>query len=108
MKTDKNPFRELSPDPGGDSGPRITTTVVCNSGILGAGGGIPGMPLTKAQLLKLHSPTLYLLGGEKDIAYKNGMDDVRRIEHVPVFAANMVPYRLYGLHLVCRYTVKKS
>lgn len=69
---------------------RVTTAVVCNSGILGAGGGMPGMPvLSKAQLLKLHSPTLYILGGEKDIAYNNGMDDFRRIEHVPVFVANM-------------------
>ncbi|NSW94228.1 MAG: alpha/beta hydrolase, partial [Bacteroidales bacterium] len=40
-------------------------------------------------LLKLHAPTLYLLGGEKDIAYENGMDDFRRINHVPVFVANM-------------------
>jgi hypothetical protein len=49
--------------------------------------GMPG--LTKDHLLKLHSPTLYLLGGEKDIAYANGMDDFKRIDHVPVFAANM-------------------
>jgi hypothetical protein len=43
----------------------------------------------KDQLAKLHTPTLYLLGGEKDIAYKNGMDDVQRINHVPIFAANL-------------------
>lgn len=75
---------EVAPDP------RITTAVVYNSGILGAGGGMPGMPaLTKDQLLKLHTPTLYVLGGEKDIAYNNGMDDFKRIEHVPVFVANL-------------------
>jgi len=76
---------ETAPDP------RVTTTVVCNSGILGTtGSGMPGMPaLTKDQLLKLHTPTLYLLGGEKDIAYKNGMDDFKRINHVPVFVANL-------------------
>lgn len=76
---------ETAPDP------RVTTTVVCNSGILGqAGSGMPGMPaLTKDQLLKLHTPTLYLLGGEKDIAYNNGMDDFKRINHVPVFVANL-------------------
>jgi dienelactone hydrolase len=63
---------------------RITTAVICNSGILGdPGRGMPGMPqLTKAQLEKLHTPTLYLLGGESDIAYQNGMDDFRRINHV--------------------------
>lgn len=76
---------ETAPDP------RVTTTVICNSGILGnPGSGMPGMPaLTKDQLTKIHTPTLYLLGGESDIAYGNGMDDFNRINHVPVFVANM-------------------
>ncbi len=29
------------------------------------------------------------MGGESDIAYNNGMDDFNRINHVPVFVANM-------------------
>jgi hypothetical protein len=29
------------------------------------------------------------LGGERDIAYNNGMDDFRRINQVPVFAGNL-------------------
>jgi hypothetical protein len=76
---------EIAPDP------RVTTAVVCNSGILPSPNtGMPGMPsLAKDQLKKLHSPTLYMLGGESDIAYKNGMDDYKRIDHVPVFVANM-------------------
>ena len=76
---------EVAPDP------RVTTAIVCNSGIIGTlGGGMPGMPaLTKEDLSKLHSPVLYLLGGESDIAYNNGMDDFERINHVPVFVANM-------------------
>jgi hypothetical protein len=76
---------EVAPDP------RVTTAVICNSGILGdPGSGMAGMPaLTKDHLSKLHTPTLYILGGEKDIAYNNGMDDVKRINHVPVFVANM-------------------
>lgn len=76
---------EVAPDP------RIATAVICNSGILGnPGGGMGGMPrLTKDHLEKLHTPTIYILGGEKDIAYRNGMDDFRRINHVPVFAANL-------------------
>ena len=76
---------EVAPDP------RVKTAVICNSGILGSpGSGRPGMPnLTKEHLEKLHSPILYLLGGERDIAYKNGMDDVSRINHVPIFAANL-------------------
>ena len=89
--------------------PRISTTIVANSGILNAGaapggrgnpggapgaggargGGLPGMPpLTKEHLTKLHAPVFYLLGGEKDIAYANGMDDFTRIDKVPVFLAN--------------------
>jgi len=53
------------------------------------GGGLPGMPpLTKEHLAKLHAPVFYLLGGETDIAYANGMDDFKRIDKVPVFVAN--------------------
>lgn len=76
---------EVAPDP------RVKTAIICNSGILGnPGSGRPGMPaLPKDHLKKLHAPTLYLLGGESDIAHKNGMDDVQRINHVPVFAANL-------------------
>jgi hypothetical protein len=117
--------------------PRITTTLVVDSGIVNAGGGAPGgrgampggpmgaiagdaadgarrgagmpgaaggmrggavggarggmggMPaLTKEHLTKLHGSVLYLLGGESDIAYANGMDDFKRIEKIPVFVAN--------------------
>lgn len=71
--------------------PRVTTAVIFNSGILpDTGGGFSGMPsLKKDYLNKLHTPTLYILGGESDIAYNNGMDDYKRINHVPVFVANM-------------------
>ncbi|WP_207425609.1 alpha/beta hydrolase [Pedobacter sp. SYSU D00535] len=73
------------------SDPRISTIVVCNSGIFKTpGNGRSAMPnLSKENLKKIHSPTLYLLGGEKDIAYANGMDDYQQINHVPVFVANM-------------------
>lgn len=71
--------------------PRIKTIGVFNSGVIGTpGGGMPGMPaITKEQLKKIHTPTLYLLGGPSDIAYNNGMDDFQQINHVPVFVANM-------------------
>lgn len=75
---------EMAPDP------RITTQVIYNSGLFidnsTAMGGMPNLP--KSHLLKLHAPTLYVLGGEKDIAYTNGMDDFKNINHVPVFVAN--------------------
>ncbi len=71
--------------------PRITTVGVFNSGVLGnPGGGMPGMPqVTKEQLNNIKVPTLYLLGGESDIAYGNGMDDFERINHVPIFVGNL-------------------
>ncbi len=76
---------EVAPDS------HLVTTMIFNSGILpDPGTGRAGMPkLPKEHLAKLRTPTLYVLGGEKDIAYKNGMDDVRRINHVPIFAANL-------------------
>jgi hypothetical protein len=76
---------EVAPDP------RVQAVLICNSGLFenpqGRRSGMPKLP--KEHLLKLHSPVIYILGGQKDIAYKNGMDDVRRINHVPVFAANL-------------------
>ncbi|WP_220273440.1 alpha/beta hydrolase family protein [Pontibacter diazotrophicus] len=70
---------------------RVSTVVVANSGIFSTpGNGRSAMPnLTKENLKKIHTPTLYMLGGEKDIAYANGMDDYEQINHVPVFMANM-------------------
>lgn len=73
--------------------PRISTLIVANSGIFIdpiRGNVMPMMPqLDKTHLTKIHTPTLYLLGGPSDIAYKNGMDDVAKINHVPVFVANL-------------------
>ena len=76
---------EMAPDK------RVTTAVIYNSGLfVTRGSGVGGMPdLPKEHLKKLHTPTLYVLGGEKDIAYANGMDDYKNINHVPVFVANM-------------------
>ncbi len=73
--------------------PRIKTLVLQNTGILNEQPENPlgGMlPLKKEDLMKIHTPTIYILGGETDIAYVNGMDDFKRIEHVPVAAANLL------------------
>jgi dienelactone hydrolase len=70
---------------------RVKTLVVMNSGIFkDATQGINGIQVTKALLEKIHTPTLYILGGDTDIAYANGMDDFERINHVPVFVGNLV------------------
>jgi len=47
------------------------------------------MDLAKDALLKLHTPVIYILGGETDIAYVNGMDDYAHIDHLPVAVANL-------------------
>lgn len=69
---------------------RITTYMICNSGLfIDSSAAIPNMPMPgKEQLKKIHAPIIYILGGEKDIAYKNGMDDFHKITHVPAVAVN--------------------
>lgn len=69
---------------------RITTYMICNSGLfIDSRAAMPNMPMPgKDQLKKVHGPIIYILGGETDIAYKNGMDDFHRINHQPAFAAN--------------------
>ena len=72
--------------------PRIKTMMVCNSGLFNqqnAHEAVGGMPMPpKSKLNDLHTSVLYMLGGEKDIAYQNGMDDFHRISHVPACAVN--------------------
>ena len=58
-------------------------------------GGAPKMPamggamaVTKEVLQKLHSPVIYIIGGEKDIAYPQAIDDFAKIDKVPVAMAN--------------------
>jgi hypothetical protein len=43
----------------------------------------------KDDLKKLHAPVVYINGGEKDIAYTNGVDDFAKIDKVPVAMANL-------------------
>jgi hypothetical protein len=70
--------------------PRISTTVVANSGVLPEPSPIPGMPpLTKEDLERYHAPVLYLMGGPSDIAYDNAMDDFSRVDHVPIVMTNL-------------------
>ncbi len=72
------------------SDPRITTTVVCNSGVLPDPSPMAGMPpLSKDVLKDFHGPILYLMGGPSDIAYKNAMDDFSRVSQVPIVMTNL-------------------
>jgi dienelactone hydrolase len=97
---------EVAPDP------RVKTVLVMNSGLFGPGGmpkmgppnegmpkteapeadvrGLMGMPAVgKEVLAKLHSPTIYIIGGETDIAYPQAIDDFAKIDKVPVAMANL-------------------
>ena len=72
--------------------PRVTTTVVMNSGALPADSKSPAIGQTqgnKESLKRLHGPTAYIIGGPSDVAYPNAEDDFARITTVPVFKANL-------------------
>ena len=81
--------------------PRVKTAVIFNSGVFrGKQPEIPMkgpdgesfnyiMPGTEETLKKLHTPVIYLMGGEKDIAYQNSEIDYRQIEGIPLFNANL-------------------
>lgn len=65
--------------------PRVKTVIMQNSGMFPDDKNfLPQLGVSKATLKALHTPILYILGGPKDIAYANGMDDFARIDHVPV------------------------
>ena len=69
--------------------PRITTSVIWNSGIYNRGQGRSGVVIAKEKLKTLHSPIAYFIGGPTDIAYENAVDDFARIDKVPAMIANM-------------------
>ncbi len=70
---------------------RVRTVIIHNSGIFSPEDAVrlPSMDIGKDTLKKLHTPVLYIQGGPTDIAYANGMDDFRRIDHVPAVMANL-------------------
>jgi dienelactone hydrolase len=71
------------------SDPRVTTTVIWNSGIYTRPGGRSGIRLSKDKLKGLRAPIAYFIGGPTDIAYPNAVDDYARIEKIPALLANL-------------------
>lgn len=70
--------------------PRVKTLVIHNSGVLTNGPtNMTGISTGKEVLQTLHTPVIYIQGGPTDIAYENGMDDFKRISHVPAAIANL-------------------
>jgi hypothetical protein len=80
--------------------PRAKVLVLENSGLFRqpVGGVAPNDKLAavvkllsqmkKEDLVQLHTPVLYILGGPQDMAEPNGLDDFQHIQHVPVFVAD--------------------
>ena len=76
--------------------PRVKTAVILNSGIIRDRATLPNtlpvgsiMPGTPETLTRLHTPLIYIIGGETDIAYKNAETDFAEIQKVPLFKANL-------------------
>jgi len=71
--------------------PRVKTLVMMNSGLFpdGESAAIPEQDVRKAALQLLHTPVLYVIGGESDAAWVNSQDDYKHINHVPIMLANL-------------------
>jgi hypothetical protein len=70
--------------------PRVATLIMQNTGTYeGERATMPGLKVPKSTLKSFHTPVLYILGGPTDVAYQNGMEDFRLIDHVPVAVANL-------------------
>jgi len=70
--------------------PRVATVVMMNSGLFVEGATtMAGITADKSLLKTLHTPILYVLGGDSDVAHAAGMDDFAHITHVPAAVANI-------------------
>lgn len=64
--------------------PRVRTVLVHNSGVFTDGTNpIQGVNVDKSLLKTVHTPIVYFLGGPDDVAWPNGTDDYKRIDHMP-------------------------
>jgi predicted esterase len=72
--------------------PRVTTTVVWNSGTLPPGSTSPALKQSAGNadsLNRLHGPVAYFIGGPTDVAYPNAEADFARIAKVLLFKGNL-------------------
>lgn len=65
--------------------PRVKSLVVLNSGM----GSMTLANASRTNVLAIHCPTVYITGGEADIAYKNAEADYGIIKDVPVAWVNL-------------------
>ena len=69
---------------------RVRTLIMQNTGTYdGERATMPGLKVPKSTVKTFHTPVLYILGGPTDVAYANGMEDFKLIDHVPVAVANL-------------------
>ena len=65
--------------------PRISTTMVMDSGLLpGTTSMAGGKPLTKDDLRVFHAPVAYISGDDEDIAFLNANDDFEKLKGIAV------------------------
>jgi hypothetical protein len=71
--------------------PRVDTIGVVNSGVYNAGpnSGRSITTATKDTLKTIHSPALYINGGDADAAFPNSNDDFEKINSTPIFYGSM-------------------
>ncbi len=70
--------------------PRVSTFVIMNAGISELNLPPTGeMGVSTDVLDQINAPTLYVLGGPTDVAYRHGMADFARISGVPAAAINI-------------------
>ena len=71
--------------------PRVTTTVLWNSGLFpddtNSNSMFGGKPLKKADLNQMHGAVAYISGDETDIAFINANDDFSKLPNIPAFRA---------------------
>ena len=68
--------------------PRVTTSVIWNSGLFPGETTIGGgKTLTKDDLRLIHAPVAYISGDQSDVAFVNANDDFDRLGQVPAFRA---------------------
>jgi hypothetical protein len=70
--------------------PRVKTIIIHNSGLFPNTPLRPTLVTDKAWLSdRLHTPILYVIGNETDVGHPVALEDFGRINHVPVFLAEL-------------------
>lgn len=70
--------------------PRVTTTVVWNSGTLPVSEGmLPGTDVDRNSIFDLHGPVAWISGDASDVAHPNANDDFERTGKLPALRAYM-------------------